>query len=192
MVESDVIKTLCQEYIELVDAMRSGSYSTEYLHTLDSDRQWHHIRATLCEGYVMSDTKVPNIGDFARCIQCGNIIVFTGTYWDHQGENKPRHIALPVIEISKENPVQREYYRNHRTIGYKIGTCTINDEEYILLQTETRDPIACRVNELLPVSQGQRLFEVGVTFENAIKQARFLGISDEELQYIMKRELERD
>ena len=40
--ESDVIKTLCQEYIELVDAMRSGSYSTDYLHTLDSDRQWHH------------------------------------------------------------------------------------------------------------------------------------------------------
>ena len=113
-------------------------------------------------------------------------------HWDHQGENKPRHIALPVIEISKENPVQREYYRNHRTIGYKIGTCTINDEEYILLQTETRDPIACRVNELLPVNQGQRLFEAGVTFENAIKQARFLGISDEELLYIMKRELERD
>ncbi len=40
--ESDVIKTLYQEYIELVDAMRSGSYSTDYLHTLDSDRQWHH------------------------------------------------------------------------------------------------------------------------------------------------------
>ena len=48
------------------------------------------------------------------------------------------------------------------------------------------------MNELLPVNQGQRLFEAGVTFENAIKQARFLGISDEELQYIMKRELERD
>ena len=40
--ESDVIKTLCQEYIELVDVMRSGSYSTDYLHTLDSDRQWHY------------------------------------------------------------------------------------------------------------------------------------------------------
>lgn len=41
-IETDTIKTLCAEYIELVDNMRSGEYSTDYLHTLDSERQWHH------------------------------------------------------------------------------------------------------------------------------------------------------
>lgn len=140
----------------------------------------------------MSDTKVPNIGDFARCNQCGKIIVFTGTYWDHQGEMKPRHIALPVIELSKEKPVQREYYRNHRTIGYKVGTCTINDEEYTLLQTEARDLIACRTIELLPVSARECLMEVGMAFETAIARARFLGLKDESIKRFFIEELERD
>ncbi len=40
--EVDNIRTLCAEYIELVDSMRSGEHSTDQLHTLDSDRQWHH------------------------------------------------------------------------------------------------------------------------------------------------------
>lgn len=36
------------------------------------------------------------IGDKSTCQMCGAEIVFVGPYWDHRGENKPRHPAIPV------------------------------------------------------------------------------------------------
>lgn len=36
----------------------------------------------------------------AVCRMCGETIVFAGAYWDHMGENKPRHPALPAHEIT--------------------------------------------------------------------------------------------
>lgn len=37
-------------------------------------------------------------GDKDMCSQCGKEIVFVGPYWDHPGEIKPRHPAIPVSE----------------------------------------------------------------------------------------------
>lgn len=34
--------SLAKEYLDLIDSMRSGRYSTAELHQLDSDRQWLH------------------------------------------------------------------------------------------------------------------------------------------------------
>lgn len=38
---------------------------------------------------------MPTIGATANCASCGAQIVFKDPYWDHTGENKPRHIAQP-------------------------------------------------------------------------------------------------
>ena len=49
-----------------------------------------------------------SVGTQATCQSCGEPITFRGTYWDHDGENKPRHIAAPqatresILQASKE------------------------------------------------------------------------------------------
>jgi hypothetical protein len=40
-----------------------------------------------------------NVGDKAICAGCGAAIVFVGPYWDHIGEIKPRHPALPKLPV---------------------------------------------------------------------------------------------
>ena len=42
--------SLCQEYVELVDGMRSGNYSLAEIRQLDSQRQTNHFEAALLEG----------------------------------------------------------------------------------------------------------------------------------------------
>lgn len=42
------------------------------------------------------------IGDKSTCQQCGAEIVFVGPYWDHRGEIKPKHIAIPVAPAQPE------------------------------------------------------------------------------------------
>lgn len=37
----------------------------------------------------------PQRGDLAICSMCGEQIVYIDSYWDHNGENKPRHPAVP-------------------------------------------------------------------------------------------------
>jgi len=37
----------------------------------------------------------PPTGQRALCTQCHQPIVYVGPYWDHPGEIKPRHIAIP-------------------------------------------------------------------------------------------------
>lgn len=37
----------------------------------------------------------PKIGTQVLCDQCGAAIEWRGEYWDHLGENKPRHLAIP-------------------------------------------------------------------------------------------------
>ena len=43
--------TLCREYLDLVDAMRSGQHSTDDLHALDSERQNIHNELCRLTGY---------------------------------------------------------------------------------------------------------------------------------------------
>jgi hypothetical protein len=38
----------------------------------------------------------PKPGDTAICSQCGGQIVYIGPAWDHPGEIKPKHPALPI------------------------------------------------------------------------------------------------
>lgn len=35
----------------------------------------------------------PMIGDKSTCTSCGKPVTWMGRYWDHDGDNKPRHIA---------------------------------------------------------------------------------------------------
>jgi hypothetical protein len=49
---ADQLLTLCREYISLVDAMRSGQYTTDELHTLDSERQSLHTELCRLTGYT--------------------------------------------------------------------------------------------------------------------------------------------
>lgn len=39
---TNYLLTLCREYLDLIDNMRSGRYTTEELHELDSQRQYTH------------------------------------------------------------------------------------------------------------------------------------------------------
>lgn len=40
--------------------------------------------------------KRAKFGDASQCSSCGERIVFVDPHWDHTGENKPRHPAVPV------------------------------------------------------------------------------------------------
>ncbi len=90
------------------------------------------------------------------------------------------------------NKPAREYYRNHRTIGYKIGVTIIDGSEYTLLQTESLDPIACLTIRLLPIDAKERLFDARLAIADAIERARFLGIEDAGIENLMKEELHRE
>lgn len=43
---------------------------------------------------------MPATGDKAICSMCDKPIVYVGPYWDHEGEMKPRHPAVPRAEAS--------------------------------------------------------------------------------------------
>lgn len=43
----------------------------------------------------MTEQPEPKRGQHALCSQCRQLIVYVGPYWDHPGEIKPRHIAMP-------------------------------------------------------------------------------------------------
>lgn len=46
----------------------------------------------------------PILGEQAICGMCRERIVFVGPYWDHMGENKPRHPAVPEDEWPQKPP----------------------------------------------------------------------------------------
>ena len=48
---SDYVLTLCREYLDLIEQMRSGRYSTAELHELDSQRQYTHNELCRLTGY---------------------------------------------------------------------------------------------------------------------------------------------
>jgi hypothetical protein len=54
-------------------------------------------------------------GEVATCSQCGRDIVFIGPYWDHPGEIKPKHPAIPVTETPKPQPPQWMAQLDERT-----------------------------------------------------------------------------
>lgn len=43
----------------------------------------------------MSNIKSPKIGARDTCTMCGAPIVYVGPYWQHAGEQQPRHPATP-------------------------------------------------------------------------------------------------
>lgn len=45
----------------------------------------------------------PTVGARAVCHACGGAIVFVGPYWDHEGEMKPRHIAMPALPDQEQH-----------------------------------------------------------------------------------------
>jgi hypothetical protein len=53
----------------------------------------------------------PPVGTKATCSQCGREIVFVGPYWDHQGDIKPRHIAIPVQEADQSKSAQPAWWQ---------------------------------------------------------------------------------
>jgi len=53
----------------------------------------------------MSNQAEPVIGQHATCQMCDAEIIFIGPYWDHVGEDKPRHPALPKGEAETEEEV---------------------------------------------------------------------------------------
>lgn len=133
----------------------------------------------------------PYHGQIAECGMCKEPIAWNGAYWDHGGLIvNPKHPAAPAGWIETEQvTVKREYYRNHRTIGYKVGETVIDGKHYTLLQTDARDPIASPTQELLPVSQRERQFEARMALVDAIKRARLLGINDEGIAGLLQEEL---
>lgn len=51
---TNYLLTLCREYLDLIDNMRSGRYTTEELHELDSQRQHTHNELCRLTGYDRS------------------------------------------------------------------------------------------------------------------------------------------
>ena len=51
----DYLISLCQEYVAAVDAMRTGRYDADTLHSLDSARQVAHRQLAEHAGLLLSD-----------------------------------------------------------------------------------------------------------------------------------------
>lgn len=51
---NEYLLSLCREYVDLVNNMRSGQYTTEEIHTLDSERQLTHNSLCDLTGYPHS------------------------------------------------------------------------------------------------------------------------------------------
>jgi hypothetical protein len=47
--------SLAQEYLDLIASMRSGGYTTDEIHQLDSQRQWTHNELIRLTGLHPSD-----------------------------------------------------------------------------------------------------------------------------------------
>lgn len=70
------------------------------------DAKWYHEdpkygnHAATVEGWVPVPAAAQPVGftsgQEAVCSMCQAKIVWAGLYWDHVGENKPRHPAIPV------------------------------------------------------------------------------------------------
>ena len=39
---------------------------------------------------------MPTQGEKSTCLDCGRIIEYSGEFWEHVGDNKPRHMPLPA------------------------------------------------------------------------------------------------
>jgi hypothetical protein len=54
----DYLLSIARAYIDLVNDMRSGRYTTEEVRQLDSDRQWHHNELIRLTGLDPADDMV--------------------------------------------------------------------------------------------------------------------------------------
>lgn len=52
---NETMLSLAKEYLNLIDHMRSGRFTTEEIHQLDSDRQWLHNELIRLTGLDPSD-----------------------------------------------------------------------------------------------------------------------------------------
>ena len=52
----------------------------------------------------------PLLGEQAICGMCRERIVYIGPYWDHMGDNKPRHPAVPEDEWMQKPPTKEQAF----------------------------------------------------------------------------------
>lgn len=86
----------------------------------------------------------------------------------------------------------RKMWRNHRTFGYEITRSMGNDGfEYIILDTGTYKHDASRVCALIPVTKKDVMVKIDVDLSNVVENARFLGLNDDDIAYILQKVLAR-
>lgn len=70
---------------------------------------------------------MPTLGEQARCAACDAPIVYKDPYWDHLGENKPRHIARPAEHPN--TPIYHAIERERLYQDQKWGTLAEHPHE---------------------------------------------------------------
>lgn len=68
----------------------------------------------------MSNQAEPIVGQEAICSMCDQPIVYVGPYWDHPGEIKPRHPALPKIDEEQPRPMDIEPHMAIRSVMFDL------------------------------------------------------------------------
>lgn len=79
--------------------------------------------------------------------------------------------------------MKKQLVRSHRTMGYEITrTPASNGREFVILQTGLAKEEVTFAHMLMPVSDAEIAFEVGVWLIDAILKARFLGLDNDALR----------
>jgi hypothetical protein len=64
------------------------------------------------------------VGQKAHCKTCGREIEWTGTYWDHVGKMKPRHIAIPNRFNAQKGPNMSDAIQELSNLAGEVCSCT--------------------------------------------------------------------
>ena len=83
----------------------------------------------------------------------------------------------------------KQLYRSHRAFGREVARATDGYKELVILETADQTMTVSPAYMLLPVSDGEAVFEARVRLANAVTQARFLGASSEAILEMVQQAL---
>lgn len=79
--------------------------------------------------------------------------------------------------------MSKQLWKSHRVFGYEVARATTEDgTELVVLQTAPHKQEVSPAHMLMPVSDGEVVFEARVRLIEAIEKARFLGLDVETLR----------
>ena len=84
--------------------------------------------------------KEPQMGDTGHCETCHERLVYTGLYWDHVGEMKPKHPAVPMERHTVEMQLDLDAMEQHIRLAHdKVRALCLGDERWTMRIPADRD-----------------------------------------------------